>query len=161
MSRRRWADPFTVHLQSAVWLRWLAVAAILVGWAASSAVLWRFAPALRAGQWTFALFSLVATLYGGFRLVRERPTALAVGVDGRLSVDGAVVDLDLGSWESGSFAGLVFRDQTGRRQARLIAPGSASALELRRLRTYLHWALADLASAAMRDNPDSASAERS
>lgn len=156
MSRRRWTDPFSVHLHSAAWLVRLG-AGFLVGGAGALLFAgwqrWR-AETFDAAALAILMVGILALLAGAVSLRRHARARQVVSVDaaGRLSLNGEAAQVLGDSWESGRLAGLVIRSEGGRTRTVLLAPGCAPTLELQRLRTYMRWILARGSADAIGDN---------
>ena len=156
MSRRRWADPFTVDLHSAAWLLRLGTCILVAGICAllfAGWLRWR-TDTLSFGA-SFALaVGFLCLIAGAVSLRRHahRRHAVCVDVAGELSLDGRAAQVLAQSWESGRLAGLVLRTDDGRTQTVLLVPGCAPVLELQRLRTYMRWRLAQEPASAIGDN---------
>lgn len=155
MSRRRWADPFTVHLHSAVWLQRLGFGLLAMGACALSYAGWlRWRTDTLGVGPTFVIAAGFLALIAGAVSLRRHAHRQVVSVDaaGVLSLNGKPGQVLAHSWESGRLAGLVIQADDGCTQTVLLAPGCASTLELQRLRTYMRWTLAQRHAIAIGDN---------
>jgi hypothetical protein len=156
MSRRRWADPFTVHLHSAAWLLRLGFSLLAMGACALSYagwLRWR-TDTIDVGPSFVSAAGCLALIAGAVSLRRHARRRHVVSVDaaGVPSLNGKPGQVLAHSWESGRLAGLVIQTDDGCTQTVLLAPGCASTLELQRLRTYMRWTLAQRHAITIGDN---------